>query len=229
LFSAVTKDTRPQWRPYFRETVPRAAGDRYKAALALGAVAADCYLAAEVRDAQQVRNLLTDMASLEMMLGITRQMDPLRQKMTSLAAEGNWTGVREQIATLMTSHAKFLGEQKDGHLAELERIGCWVRAFHICARFSSKLPVPPSRSCIWSPALLGDLHARAVKLNSGMDSKTLQLLVRGLEALTKTWTGETTGANAAARLATSLPLLDSLVSELINDESRAEEKKPDKL
>jgi hypothetical protein len=228
LFAAVTRDIRPQWRPYFRETVPHATGDRYKAALALGAVCADCYLAAEVRDTQQVRNLLTDMASLEMTLSITRQMDPLRQKVTELAAEGDWPGVRTEIASLMVNHAKFLGERKDGHLAELERIGCWLRAFHICASFSSRQPSPPAQSCIWSPALLTDLHSRAVKLNAGAESKTLLSLVKGLESLTKTWAGETTGANAAARLATSLPLLESMVSELINDEPGPEGTKPDK-
>jgi hypothetical protein len=229
LFGAVARDLRPQWRPYFRETVPHSAGDRYKAALALGAVSADCYLAAEVRDAQQVRNLLTDMASLEMMLGITRQMGPLRQKVTSLAGDADWAGVRTEIASLMASHAKFLGEQKDGHLAELESIGCWLRTFHICARFASKQPAPPGRACIWSGALLKDLHARAAKLNAAADSKTLRTLNSGLEKLTKTWTGDTTAANAAARLAVTLPLLDSLVSELINDEPPPEESEPNEI
>jgi hypothetical protein len=149
--------------------------------------------------------------------------------MMSLAAEGDWAGVRTEIASLMTNHAKFLGDQKDGPLAELESIGCWVRAFHICARFSSKQTAPPLQSCIWSPALLANLHTRAVKLNAGAESRTLQLLVKGLETLTKTWAGETTGNNAAARLATTLPLLESLVSELINDEARPEGTKPDKL
>ncbi len=229
LFSAVTKNLRPQWRSYFRETVPHSAGDRYKAALALGAVCADCYLAAEVRDAQQVRNLLTDMASLEMMLSITRQMGPLRQKVTELAADGDWPGVRTEIASLMANHGKFLEEQKDERLAELERIGCWLRAFHICARFSSKQSAPPAQACIWSSALLTDLHTRAVKLNAAAESKTLQSLATGLDTLNKTWAGETNGANAAARLAVSLPLLESMMTELINEESRSEGTKPDKL
>jgi hypothetical protein len=228
LFAAVAKDARPQWRPYFRETVPHAATDRYKAALALGAVAADCFLAAEVRDVQQVRNLLTDMAPLEMMLSINRQMGPLRQKVTDLAADGDWQAVRAEIASLMAHHAKFFGEQKDGHLAELERIGCWLRAFHVSARFSSKLPAPPAQPCIWSPALLTDLLSRASKLNAATDSKTLQSLTDGLNTLTKTWSGETTKVNAAARLATSLPLLEAMEAELINDESRSEPPKPDK-
>jgi hypothetical protein len=137
--------------------------------------------------------------------------------------------VRTEIAALMTSHAQFLAEQKDGRLAELERIGCWLRAFHICARFSVKQPAPPAQSCIWSTALLTDLHARATKLNSAAESKTLQSLANGLETLVKTWAGETTGANAAARLAITLPLLESMVAELINDEPRSEGTKPDKL
>lgn len=229
LFAAIARDLRPQWRPYFRETVPHSVSDRYKAALGLGAVSADCYLAVEVRDAQQVRNLLTDMSSLEMTLGITRQMGPLKQKVTVLAGEGDWAGVRTEIAALMASHAKFLGEQKDGHLAELENIGCWLRTFHICARFAAKQPAPPGRACIWSGALLKDLHTRAAKLNAAADSKTLRSLDAGLEKLARTWAGETTSANASARLAATLPLLDTMVTELIDDEAPPEEAEPNKF
>ncbi len=146
LFAALARGIRPQWRPYFRETVPHSAPDRYKAALSLGAASADCYLAAEARDAQQVRNLLTDMAALEMMLSISRQMSSQRQKLTELAAAGDWKGVRAEIALLMASHAQYLGEQKDELLAELESLGCWVRAFHISAQFCAKQAKPPERT-----------------------------------------------------------------------------------
>lgn len=228
LFAALSKGIRPQWRTYFRGTVPHSAGDRYKGALALGAVCADCYLAADVRDAQQVRNLLQDMASLEKMLSITRQMGGLRQNLTALAEAGDWPAVRAAITSMMASHAQFLGQQKDEALAELEHIGCWLRAFQVGAKFSASRPQPPAQPCIWSSALLADLHGRAAKLSARVESKTLQSLLRGLEALNKTWAGETTAANAAARLAVTVPLLDAMVAELINDEPAAppQETKP---
>jgi hypothetical protein len=219
LYSALAKNTRPQWRPLFRDTVRRSADDRYKAALALGAVCADAYLAAEVRDAQQVRNLLNDMSSLEMMLSLARQMSSLRQKLTAVADAGDWPGVRAEIATIMAMHAQLLGEQKDEHLAELERIGCWLRAFHVGIRFAVRqhpeLPNFPG----WSGDLMADLHTRAAKVNAHNNSKTLQFLVAGLESLDKTWAGETTAANAADRVAASGKLLDSMMADLISDES----------
>ena len=224
LFAALAKDIRPQWRPFFRETIPHSAGDRSKAALALGAVGADCYLASEARDAQQIRNLLTDMASLEMTLGIARQMSSLRQKPTDLADAGDWPGVRKEIAALMTQHAQFLAEQNDESLVELERTGCWLRAFHIGARFAAKQPQPPLQPSIWSAAMLADLHRRTVKLSDGQESKSLAPLIAGLEALTKTWQGETVAANAADRLAATLKLLDSLMAELIDDTPAASPK-----
>jgi len=217
LFAALARDVRPQWRQYFRETVPHSAGDRYKAALALGAVCADCYLAAEARDAQQIRNLLTDMASLEMMLSIARQMSSQRQKLTALAEGGDWPGVRTEIAALMTHHAQFLAKQKDDDLAELEQIGLWLRAFHIGARFAARQPALPGRPPVWSGEFLTHLHARAAKVRAGSESKTLQTLAAGLEGLTKTWAGETTASNAAARLAATTPVLESMMAELISD------------
>ncbi len=217
LFAALTKGTRPQWRAFFRETIPRVSGDRYKAALALGAVCSDCYLAAESRDAQQIRNLLTDMATLEMTLGIARQMSSLRQKPTDLADAGDWPAVRLEITGLMARHAQILAAQKDEALADLERTGCWLQAIHTGARFAAKQPIPPPQPCIWSIALLADLHSRTVKLTAGHESKTLAALVAGLESLTKIWPDETTPATAAERLASTLKLLDSLMAELIDD------------
>lgn len=216
LFAALARDSRPQWRPYFRETVPHAASDRYKAALALGAVCADCYLAAEARDAQQIRNLLTDMTSLEMMLSIARQMSSLRQKPAELAEAGDWPGVRQEIATLMANHAQFLSDQKDEDLAELERIGCWLRAFHVGARFAARFPQPPVKPCIWSGALVVSLRDRAAKLGARNDAKTIHCLLSGLDRLAKAWPGETTAANAAERLAASIPILESMMTELID-------------
>ena len=217
LFAALARDSRPQWRAFFRETIPRVSGDRFKAALALGAVCSDCYLAAESRDAQQIRNLLTDMASLEMTLGIARQMSSLRQKPTDLADAGDWPAVRLEITGLMARHAQILAAQKDEALAEMERTGCWLQAMHTGARFAAKQPMPPLQPCIWSAALLADLHSRTAKITAGQESKTLAALLAGLESLTKIWPDESTPATAAERLAATLKLLDSLMAELIDD------------
>jgi len=214
LFAALAKDARPQWRACFRESVPRANTDRFKAALALGAVCADCYLAAEARDGQQVLNLLTDMAALEMSLSISRQAGGTRLKFTELAEAGDWAGVRAEIAGLMELHAEALTAQQDELLAELERTGCWLRAWHIGARYSSRLKVPPDQPCIWSLALLTDVRDRTAKATDGHAAKTLQTLQAGLEALHKMWSG---GTPPGERLAASCKLLDDLMAELIGD------------
>lgn len=218
LFGALAKGVRPQWRPFFRETVPHAASDRFKAALSLGATCADCYLAAEARDAQQIRNLLTDMAALEMMLSINRQMSSQRQKLTELAAAGEWMGVRSEVTLLMGSHAQYLAEQKDEMLAELESIGCWLRAFHISAQFCAKQKRPPVRPCIWSGAMLSSLTARATKLSDARQDATLTSLSQSIARLEAVWAGETTATNAAARLETSGKLLDAMMIEFIAGE-----------
>ena len=214
LFAALAKDTRPQWRAYFRTTVPRAAGDRFKAALSLGAICADCYLAAEARDAQQVMNLLTDMAALEMALSISRQAGGTRLKFIELAEAGDWNGVRAEIAGLMTLHEQSFAAQRDDLLAELERTGCWLRAWHVGARYSSRQAKPPAQPCIWSAALLDDIRTRTAKATEGHDAPALKTLTAGMDALHQTWSGN---QDAAARLAATLKTLDALMADLIGD------------
>ena len=113
LFAALAKDVRPPWRPYFRASVPRAGTDRFKTALSLGAVCADCFLAAEAHDAQQILNLLTDMTALERALCISRQAAGTKLKFADLAESGDWAGIRVEIASLMDLHREALTAQKD--------------------------------------------------------------------------------------------------------------------
>ena len=168
------------------------------------------------------------MAALEMMLSISRQMSSQRQKLTELAAAGDWKGVRAEIALLMASHAQYLGEQKDELLAELESLGCWVRAFHISAQFCAKQAKPPVRPCVWSKELLASLSARAARLSAARPDPTLVSLTQSLAKLEAVWTGETTGANAAARLDSSGRLLEAMMAEFITGETphSAPEPKP---
>jgi hypothetical protein len=214
LFASLAKEARPQWRSYFRESVPRGNGDRFKAALALGAVCADCYLAAEARDGQQVLNLLTDIVALESALSISRQAGGMRLKFTELAEAGDWTGVRAEIAGLMSLHAESLNAQQDGMLAELERTGLWLRAWHIGARYCSRQSKLPEQPCIWSVALLTDVRDRTAKATDGHAAKSLDTLNTGLGELHTIWPGN---APSAARLAATLKLLDELMAELIGD------------
>jgi hypothetical protein len=219
LFAALAKDRRPQWRPYFRQMVPRAGTDRFKTALALGAVCADCFLAAEAHDAQQILNLLTDMASLEMSLSISRQAGGTRQKFTDLAEASDWAGVRVEIAALMDLHREALSAQQDELLAELERTGLWLRSFHIGARFSSNQKNPPAQPCIWSLAMLQDVQQRTAKATDTREAATLHTLNTGLVALQKTWAVE---APAADQLAATLKALDALMADLIGDDTGKE-------
>lgn len=219
LFSSLARNTRPQWRLYFRDTVPRSPSDRYKASLALGAICADCYLAAEGRDAQQVRNLLNDMASLETILSISRQMSSLRQKPAEMAEAGDWPGVRAEVANLMAHHAKFLTAQMDGDLAELEQLGLWLRTLHVTTQFAARQSRPLERPPVWSSDFPAVLHSRAEKLRSRITSRTLQTLSTNLHRLSKIWEGESTRANTPGRLALSLPLLDAALADLVGEES----------
>lgn len=214
LLAALAKEARPQWRAYYREQVPHAAADRFRAALSLGAVCADCYLAAEARDAQQLLNLLTDMAALEVSLSISNQSGGARQKFTDLAEAGDWAGVRAEISALMTTHAQALTAQKDEALAELERTGCWLRAWHIAARYASRQTKAPPPAPAGLAALVDEVRTRTSKALAEAKAKNMEPLTAGLDALHKTWSGD---AAPEVRMAETLKTLDKLMADLIGD------------
>lgn len=214
LLAALAKEARPQWRAYYREQVPHAAADRFRAALSLGAVCADCYLAAEARDAQQLLNLLTDMAALEISLSISNQSGGARQKFTDLAEAGDWAGVRAEISALMTTHAQALTAQKDEALAELERTGCWLRVWHIAARYASRQTKAPPPAPAGLAALVDEVRTRTSKALAEAKAKNMESLTAGLDAVHKTWSGD---AAPEVRMAETLKTLDKLMADLIGD------------
>ncbi len=216
LLAAVAKNTRPQWRACFPDLAHDSAGDRRRTALVLGALVADCYLAAEARDAQQLRNQLMDMAAVEKSLSISKAMESGRQRLADLAVAGDWAALRDAIGDMVSLHSKTLKAQMDEPLAEIETLGLWLRTLQISAVHTSKMAKTPDVPCIWSDAFLGSLEKRAAAAaKRDKDPTSLNALAAGMGSLKDLWTDETTPARAAERLAATLTLLDKLTKELI--------------
>jgi hypothetical protein len=215
LFAAVARETRPQWRSCFASQPRELASHRDLAALALGATAADCYLAAEARDAQQLRNLVMDMAALEKLLGIHRHLEGGRQKLTELAESGDWKGLREALGAVTALHAGTLTAQRDEALAELENLGLWVRSVQIAAQHAARTGKPPERPCVWSAAFVASLSSKAAAAaEKDPGSESLRILAEQLARLKTLWPDEGTPANAAERTAATRQLMDALCTRL---------------
>ncbi len=213
----LVKDVRPQWRQLYRPVVQRAPDDRFKAALGLGAVCADLYLAAESRDAARIANLLTDLEALERLLGIGDKSGHSKQTASDLGAGGDWPGVRKEIAGMVKNHRRYLSEHRDDPLADLEEVAMWMRTLQIGAGFSAAHKVWPPQAYAHWPPVLARLEALSVSLCANNKGKSLSLLKSRLVALNRLWKSPPAEADLPARTAESLTILDMTMSALIDD------------
>ncbi len=222
LYTKLSAATRPQWRQLYRPTVTRCLDGRQQAALGLGAVTADLFLAAQARDAQQIRNLMQDEETIEKTLGLIMPMAERRTEMLSAAETSDWPALIGAIDKLTIAHRRHFREQKDESLAELAYIGEWLRALQICHAVTIQKNLKDYRLAIGSPSLIVEMTRRlnTFSVNDTETSRCLKLLHKRLAGLNRLWPeGDHTYSNLPDRLQRSSDLLSDAVGQLLQEEA----------
>lgn len=221
LYSKLSEATRPQWRQLYRPTVTRCLEGRQQAAMGLGAVTSDLFLAAQARDTQQIRNLLQDEETIEKTLGLIESMASLRTEILAAADQADWKRLGLGIEKLSASHRRHLRTQKDEPLADLVYIGQWLRALQTCHAVVTARDLPNQQLAIGDPGLIAEMNRRLLTLSDPATetNRCLRLLHKRLAGLSRLWP-QTTGAtpDPAERLRRSSDLLTDAVGQLIQDE-----------
>ena len=212
LMASLAASVRPQWRLYYRATGTRPPKDRNTAALAMGALVADLSLACEARDAQQFRNLLVDLAAMELMLGISENMESTKQKLTAQADDGEWKTLREDLGSLVRQHRRELTAHRDEALADLQFIGLWIRAWQITVQFCRNQPSvanPP----LGRPEYLAAIRMRTENLAEA-GCRHAAAIRKPLRTLERLWDDSVEPAEERpSRLTRSAELLDELMQQ----------------
>lgn len=219
LFGKLSAATRPQWRQFYRPAVNRCQDGRRQAAVALGAVCADLYLAAQARDAQQVRNLLQDEATIEKSLGLVEPMAKVRQRMAAAAEQGQWKELQGQLADLPALHLKHLKNQKDEDLADFSYIGQWMRCLQVCHEVVLARKLNDHRLAIGTPRLIDELKRRLEQVSDPKKEsvRCLRLLHARLAGLEKLWREDPPAGDVTQRVKRSAELLAETMDEVIQD------------
>jgi hypothetical protein len=224
LYAKLSEFTRPQWRQHYRATVTRCLEGRQQAAMGLGAVIADLFLAAQARDSQQVRNLLQDEETIEKTLGLIDSMATLRTEVLGAAEQADWPRLTQGIEKLSAGQRRHLRSQKDEPLAELAYIGQWLRTFQTCHAVVLARSVKDQQLAIGDPGLIAEMIRRLQSLSHAETetNRCLRLLHKRLSGLARLWPMEANPVpDPVERLRRSAELLDDTVGQLIQDEEPA--------
>lgn len=164
FFAALDKIAQPDWAAFYRDPVPTAYPVRPLAAINLGALVTDGYVAVEAQDGQQVKNNGKDIITLARALGVGEHVLGRGKSISDFADKNDWSALKEELDATTNEVRLAMAGQRDEGLAALITAGAWVRAVQVGARVAESSGEPAAGELLVQPELLAHLREDLGKL-----------------------------------------------------------------
>ena len=166
LFAALDKQCKPNWISLGRGPINTAYTDRSQAALNLGGLIADGYIAVEAQDGQQVKNLGRDILNLAKNLGISKEILGRAKSIQDLVDESDWNSLREELESTQNDVKGAMDALHDEELVTLVSIGAWVRGTQVVSDVIIRNFSQQTSCILRQPELVEFLRSKLDKLSS---------------------------------------------------------------
>ena len=187
LFAALNKQCKPNWIALGRGPINTAYTDRAQAALNLGGLIADGYIAVEAQDGQQVKNLGRDILALAKNLGISKEILGRGKSIQDLVDEGDWNSLREELESTQNDVKAAMDALHDEELVTLVSIGAWVRGTQVVSDVILRNFSQQTSCILRQPELVGFLRSKLDKLSAKTkDTPLIKSVDTQLDAIAKT-------------------------------------------
>lgn len=127
IFAVLDKLGDPNWRAEIRSESQPQVRDRSQAALLLGTVVANGFIAVQARDAEEVRSVGREVLRLSEALGVRDSVMPHCAAIMDQADARNWREVKIELDKAQQNVRQAMQELRDEQLAQLVSLGGWLR------------------------------------------------------------------------------------------------------
>lgn len=134
FFSALDKIGKPDWAAFYRDPIPTTYQVRALAAVNLGTLVTDGYVAVEAQDGQQVKNTGKDIITLARALGVGEHVLARGKSISDFADMNDWSALKEELDATTNEVRMAMAAQRDEGLAALITAGAWLRALQVGSR-----------------------------------------------------------------------------------------------
>ena len=173
----LNKQCKPNWTSQARGPITTAYSDRAQAALNLGGLIADGYIAVEAADGQQVKNLGRDILALAKNLGISKGILDRGESIKQFADDNDWNALKEELEAMQDEVKQEMDSLHDDELITLLSVGAWLRGTYVVTDVILK-NFGQNTSCILrQPALMDYLRSRMDKLSPRVKDTALMKTV----------------------------------------------------
>jgi hypothetical protein len=130
VFSVLDKLGSPNWHQVLRAkknapTTPP--GNRAQAALLLGVVIADGFIAVESQESEELKKIGRDVLELSAAIGVRKSVIARTNSIREAAEKKEWSTVRTELDGAQQDVKQAMIELHDEHLAQLVSLGGWLR------------------------------------------------------------------------------------------------------
>ena len=165
LFAALNKQCKPNWGAQARGPINTAYSDRAQAALNLGGLIADGYIAVEAQDGQQVKNLGRDILALAKNLGISKEILARGNSIQQFADDNDWNSLKEELEATQNEVKQEMDALHDEELVTLLSLGGWIRGTQVVSDVVLKNFSQQTSCILRQPALVEYLRGKLDKLS----------------------------------------------------------------
>lgn len=202
---SLSRSLNPRWRQCYGPAEPAVAPDREHAALRLGIVTFELFLAAYARDNAQAGQRLSDAAAVEKLLGISESTRPRHLLLQSLAEAGEWDTFRRGLDALSEEQRIALEGQRDPDLARLLPVAGWLRLLEVEATLLASASAPTLEPVGLHPHVIEWLQGELAKLDDRVrDNRSVARCAQAIEKLARLLEVPSTEAGRREKLAEAL-------------------------
>ncbi|MBV9489263.1 MAG: hypothetical protein JO069_05995 [Verrucomicrobia bacterium] len=186
VFAALDKAGKQKWSSQYRPPTPIGSTSRAQAALNLGTLIADGYIAVQARDAQQVKNIGRDVLALAKKLSVSDSVLARSKSITQFAENGAWDQLDEELAATQNEVKKALEQNRDVDLITLVSVGGWLRGTQVVTGLILQNYNAEDAKLLRQPALVAYLRDKLDRINPKLrDDKLVGQVSQELQGIEK--------------------------------------------
>jgi ABC-type branched-subunit amino acid transport system substrate-binding protein len=219
--AALNKLGKPDWSGEIRAPITRNFSSRAQMALNLGGLIADGYIAVEAEDAQQVKNIGSDIMALAKPLSVQQDILNRGKSLTEFAEHGEWNTLKEEFDATQNEVKAAMAKNKDQDLITLVTLGAWIRGTEVITDYLVKNYNQAGARLLRQPAIVEYLSGELMTLPKDIRDEPSVRLIR--ERLVEIETAVSFPRDQAPTLE-SVKTLNTITADLINEIAKKENK-----
>jgi hypothetical protein len=204
FFAALDKIAKPDWASFYRDPIPTTYAERPLAAINLGTLVTDGYIAVEAQDGQQVKNTGKDIIALARALGVGEHVLSRGKSISDFSDRNDWSALKEELDATTNEVRLAMAAQRDEGLATLITAGAWIRALQVGSRAAELSGEEKADETLSQSGLLAylrdDLEKLPEKSRNAPVVERVRNVLSAMEEQTKDAPDESEGSDRAAAI-----------------------------